>query len=1024
MTPDPRKLDSDGLRAQTRSLRALARALVGDAHDADDVVQDAWLTALNRPPKRGWSLGSWLSGITRNRARQQTREQQRRARREHAAATPDVRPPDDSIERIDLLRHLLDQVRGLDEPYRSTILLRFFDGLSPKEVARRQDVPHATVRTRLHRGIELLRRRMDDATEGGRQAWLVPLVPFVAVPDAGPIATLADGAARLVQTSGQGVLTMSAKTKVVGLALVLGAGLLTVTAWPLLSDPGVEEQGLAEPSPASIKQDQPTASPMQGQPGVTEDRELIAAGKASTPGKGKGKFLLVTVSGVVRTDKGAPLAGAVVSTGIKKGIKTKTAKAIAAQLYGGRPKNEVVLRAAAKGYCSVSHSVLISSGPSPVQLDFTLRPGFLVTGRVTTTDGEGIAGAWVRMFPTDARPVRTDDQGVFRADDLDARTPRHYLEASAKGYLPSGRSINTVGKAAEQGLVLVLKRGSVVRGVVYGPHRQPVAGAKLSMSAGKMAGISVVSDERGAFELDGVRPGKQTLTVQHKDYAAAIRRIEVPPPGNDLELVIDLLPGEILTGVVRDPHGAPIAGAWIDIGFRKRATVGKAITDDQGLFEARSLPAGDLRLRCGAKGYLTERQTVKAGRRDVLVMLQRSARIAGRVVDLQTNQPVTKFTVRFMAPTEEAPGATARQPGRRGKGGGKGGKGWAGGGRSFADPEGKWASDGVPEGFVTGLEIRAEGYAPMIVPRVVARVDARHDDLWTRLDAGTNLQGLVVADASSKPMPGATVKIVRAHNPLDPGSYKDSSRRMVRCDAEGRFELANVGSGDLHLAVEHEDWGLVLHALNIPPGTPRMDVAVRVGSQGTLVGVVKEVDGRPIPAARVNLSVVQVPGLRGKTWRARADEHGRFTFSQLPDGVYRLAHTKGDKERKGAKGGKMSSLARYVRIAGSKRHNVLLTAAGGATLLGKVLVEGDLPSYLYVTLTPQYPEETPWEERQPPQQTGATVDAFTFEGLRPGRYRIDVYSKGGPPLHGRAEVDVSGTGEQRIEVQLAPRTGR
>ena len=249
------------------------------------------MTSLDRPPKRGWSLGSWLSGITRNHARQQVRGQQRRTRRERAAATPEGQPPDDSIERIDLLRHLLDQVRGLDEPYRSTILLRFFDGLSAKEVARRQGVPHATVRTRLHRGIEQLRQRMDDVTEGGRQAWVVPLIPFVSVPDGGLITTLAEGTSRLVQTSGQGVLAMSAKTQVVGLALVLGAGLLTVTAWPsLLGEPGVEDQGLDEPSSASIKQADPTPGALQGQPSVTEGRELIAAGKAPAPGKGKPPF--------------------------------------------------------------------------------------------------------------------------------------------------------------------------------------------------------------------------------------------------------------------------------------------------------------------------------------------------------------------------------------------------------------------------------------------------------------------------------------------------------------------------------------------------------------------------------------------------------------------------------------------------------------------------------------------------------------------------------------------------------------
>ena len=51
----------------------------------------------------------------------------------------------------------------------------------------------------------------------------------------------------------------------------------------------------------------------------------------------------------------------------------------------------------------MAQSVPVSPDLSPVQLDFTLRPGFLVTGRVTTSDGEGIAGAWVR-------PLRSGEQ--------------------------------------------------------------------------------------------------------------------------------------------------------------------------------------------------------------------------------------------------------------------------------------------------------------------------------------------------------------------------------------------------------------------------------------------------------------------------------------------------------------------------------------------------------------------------------------------------------------------------------------
>ena len=64
MSPNPPPT-AELLAAHSVSLRALARHLVGDPHAAEDVVQDTWLRALERPPARMDTLGAWLrSGKT------------------------------------------------------------------------------------------------------------------------------------------------------------------------------------------------------------------------------------------------------------------------------------------------------------------------------------------------------------------------------------------------------------------------------------------------------------------------------------------------------------------------------------------------------------------------------------------------------------------------------------------------------------------------------------------------------------------------------------------------------------------------------------------------------------------------------------------------------------------------------------------------------------------------------------------------------------------------------------------------
>ena len=79
-------LNPESLLAHADFVRALARSLVLDEHRADDVVQETWLAALQRPPGFGGNLRSWLGTVVRNFAFMARRSDQRRMRRERAAA--------------------------------------------------------------------------------------------------------------------------------------------------------------------------------------------------------------------------------------------------------------------------------------------------------------------------------------------------------------------------------------------------------------------------------------------------------------------------------------------------------------------------------------------------------------------------------------------------------------------------------------------------------------------------------------------------------------------------------------------------------------------------------------------------------------------------------------------------------------------------------------------------------------------------------------------------------------------------
>jgi RNA polymerase sigma factor (sigma-70 family) len=160
------------LLAHHAFLRRLAKSLVG-AEGADDAVQDTYLAVLERPPRGVSSVRAWLSGVLRHRvARDRRAAAARRTREQRAARTEAVEQ--EAADALDFGCEVVGAVRGLGEPYRAAIVLRYQRGLSPARMARELGVPLATVNSRLARARVLLRERLD--RRHGRGAWTRSMV--------------------------------------------------------------------------------------------------------------------------------------------------------------------------------------------------------------------------------------------------------------------------------------------------------------------------------------------------------------------------------------------------------------------------------------------------------------------------------------------------------------------------------------------------------------------------------------------------------------------------------------------------------------------------------------------------------------------------------------------------------------------------------------------------------------------------------------------------------------------------------
>lgn len=133
---------------------ALAHAA---GEEVNDIVQEVFLRALQkihdlRDPA---AFGGWLASITRNVTRSAARASSRVIHGE-----PDVAVAETQRHSEDA-RRALAAVRSLPKAYRETLVMRLVQGMTGPEIAERTGLTPASVRVNLHRGMRLLKHRLE-----------------------------------------------------------------------------------------------------------------------------------------------------------------------------------------------------------------------------------------------------------------------------------------------------------------------------------------------------------------------------------------------------------------------------------------------------------------------------------------------------------------------------------------------------------------------------------------------------------------------------------------------------------------------------------------------------------------------------------------------------------------------------------------------------------------------------------------------------------------------------------------------
>ncbi len=170
--------DLEVFLAEAPWLRRLAASLASPA-DADDLVQAAYERLVTHPPAHLQSPRGWLRQVLRNAHRMRVRASARREARESEGPVPEPLPSAATLAaRAQVLGVLAKAVADLAEPFRRTVLLHYYEGVSLADIARDEDCPAATVRGRLRTGLQRLRAELDLAHGGERAAWAVAISPL------------------------------------------------------------------------------------------------------------------------------------------------------------------------------------------------------------------------------------------------------------------------------------------------------------------------------------------------------------------------------------------------------------------------------------------------------------------------------------------------------------------------------------------------------------------------------------------------------------------------------------------------------------------------------------------------------------------------------------------------------------------------------------------------------------------------------------------------------------------------------
>lgn len=556
------------------------------------------------------------------------------------------------------------------------------------------------------------------------------------------------------------------------------------------------------------------------------------------------------------------------------------------------------------------HRSLVIGDEDQRRVDFRLKQGGRVWGRITNAQGEPIPNATV-LVGTSESVVSQVAQAARKQQMLAGRSDAdgNYVVSG----VPFEREWRVWADAQELAPLLsppfvlhpsrphlrmdvTLLTGTTIYGRVQTPTGEAIPNAELACFPRYGALLSPMSRARtardarsekdGTFEIKGLPAGDYQIMSFKEGYRIVLKGKPVYPDGrSDIHGVQIVLESALragshsIQGRVVDAEGTPIPDAKVGlaaIGARNFSFGGtETRSAEDGSFRFEGLAPSAFVLVVEKNGYEPKMLEKVQLDKELVVALTSEARVRGRV--RFPGKTPNRFTVRVVRVLPPAEGELPDEPEvDEAPGGGLARLAGIGKSQAFSDTKGQFELRGVPLGRLL-LEARAPGLPPGRAIVRVRRGAASEGVVIEVPPEGAKIQGRVTTFTGAS-LAEASVRLVELGDSSPSGllALMSGQRELpeARTDEDGNYLLEDLPSASYRVIVSHPEYApTVLPMVQVAAGQPPAQANATLSGGGAI-------SGRARPGV-----MITVAG-EGFSKMASSNEESTFEFERVPAGTY------------------------------------------------------------------------------------------------------------------------------------------